>query len=110
MPTIRIPDEHWGKVWRALVAAGPISCVGKDPIYFISESHLRMLRRKKLPFQLISPPNGRSHSTNHAWSGPPLRRVFDVKGQRPAALWRRSIQGRPYAPAGPVRWTNRPAA
>ena len=23
MQAIRIPDEHWGKVWRALVASGP---------------------------------------------------------------------------------------
>jgi hypothetical protein len=57
MPAIRIPQEHWGKVWRALVAAGPISRVGPDPVYLVSEEQLRLLRRKKLPFEVVPPPD-----------------------------------------------------
>jgi hypothetical protein len=65
MPTIRIPESHWGKVWRALVASGPISRISQEPVYVISDRQLHLLRRKKLPFELISSPNGQSPSTNH---------------------------------------------
>ena len=53
MPMIRIPVKHWGKVWRALIATGPISRFTEEPIYLVSERHVRMLRRKKLPFKLV---------------------------------------------------------
>jgi hypothetical protein len=62
---IRIPDEHWGKVWRALIASGPISRVSQEPIYIISERQLRMLRRKKLPFELVDLPDGRQAGPKH---------------------------------------------
>ena len=45
--TIRIPEEHWGKVWRALVATGPAFRETVDPIYVIDDKQLRMLRRRK---------------------------------------------------------------
>jgi hypothetical protein len=61
MPRIRIPKEHWGKVWRALVATGPISRDTPEPEYIVSEEQVRMLRRKKLPFELLKAPNG--HAT-----------------------------------------------
>lgn len=54
MPTIRIPQEHWGKVWRTLIVSGPISRISQEPIYLVSEKQLRLLRRKKLPFELCS--------------------------------------------------------
>lgn len=60
VPAIRIPEEHWGKVWRALIAVGPIGRCSQEPIYLVSDRHLKMLRRKKLPFELVSPPNGRA--------------------------------------------------
>ena len=66
MPAIRIPDAHWGEIWRALVASGPIACVGQEPIYLVSERQVRLLRRKKLPFDIVPPPNGRKAGTNHA--------------------------------------------
>ena len=66
MAAIRIPDAHWGKVWRALVASGPISCIGPERIYLISDRQLRMLRRNKLPFEVVPPPDGRNRSRNHA--------------------------------------------
>jgi hypothetical protein len=59
MPQIRIPQEHWGKVWRALVASGPIARVSQEPVYVVSERQLRLLRRKKLPFELVPLPDGR---------------------------------------------------
>jgi hypothetical protein len=62
---IRIPDEHWGKVWRALIASGPISRVSQEPIYIISERQLRMLRRKKLPFEQVDLPDGRQAGPKH---------------------------------------------
>lgn len=60
MQAIRIPDEQWGKVWRELIAAGPISCVGPPPVYLVSERQVRLLRRKKLPFEIVALPNGRA--------------------------------------------------
>jgi hypothetical protein len=59
MQAIRIPDEHWGKVWRTLVAAGPLTCVGPPPIYVMSDRQIRLLRRKKLPFEIVPLPDGR---------------------------------------------------
>jgi hypothetical protein len=58
MPAIRIPQAHWGKVWRALVASGPISRISQDPIYQVSDRQVRLLRRKKLPFEIIPTSNG----------------------------------------------------
>jgi hypothetical protein len=37
MPTIRIPQEQWGKVWRALVAAGPVARMTQEPVYQVRE-------------------------------------------------------------------------
>jgi hypothetical protein len=58
MPIIRIPPEHWGKVWRTLVASGPISRLSQEPVYLVSERQVRLLRRKRLPFESASPPSG----------------------------------------------------
>ena len=65
MQAIRIPDEYWGKVWRALVAAGPLTCIGPPPVYVVSDSQLRLLRRKKLPFEIVPPSNGTPVNTAH---------------------------------------------
>jgi hypothetical protein len=65
MATIRIPPEHWGKVWRTLVASGPVSRVSQEPVYLVSDRQLRLLRRKKLPFELVSPPDGRTAAKRH---------------------------------------------
>jgi hypothetical protein len=58
MPRIRIPQEHWDEVWFALVSSGPISRVSEEPIYFVSDRQIRMLRKKKLPFQVIADSKG----------------------------------------------------
>jgi hypothetical protein len=58
MTKIKIPAEHWGRVWRTLVASGPVSRVSDEPIYVVSDEQLQLLRRKKLPFELIAPSNG----------------------------------------------------
>jgi hypothetical protein len=62
---IRIPDEHWGKVWRALVASGPISRISQEHVYIVSDRQIRMLRRKKLPFESVSLADGRRAGPNH---------------------------------------------
>ena len=56
MKVIRIPEEEeaWGRVWHALIASGPISRISHEPIYAVSDKQVRMLRRKKLPFKLLS--------------------------------------------------------
>ena len=65
MPVIRIPREHWGKVWRALVASGPIGRISSELIYVVGAEQLRMLRRKKLPFELLTEYNGRPQNDRH---------------------------------------------
>jgi hypothetical protein len=65
MPTIRIPADAWGKVWRALIASGPISRISQEPVYIVSDQQVRLLRRKKLPFELLEPANGQSPKPNH---------------------------------------------
>lgn len=65
MPAIRIPREHWGKVWRALVASGPISRVSRELVYLVSDEQLRLLRRKKLPFEVVPAPDGNGTGKTH---------------------------------------------
>jgi hypothetical protein len=65
MQAIRIPEEHWGKVWRELVASGPISRVSQEPVYIVSDQQVRMLRRKKLPFELLPLPDGNRAGRKH---------------------------------------------
>jgi hypothetical protein len=64
---IRIPETKWGEVWRTLVASGPISCIGPEPpIYLVSDGQIRLLRQKKLPFEIVATPDGRQPGRNHA--------------------------------------------
>jgi hypothetical protein len=65
MPAIRIPEAHWGQVWRALVASGPISRLSQEPIYLVSDRQLRLLRRKKLPFELVLAADGHRTGRKH---------------------------------------------
>jgi hypothetical protein len=66
MQAIRIPEERWGEVWRALVASGPVSRFTQEPIYLVSDRQVRLLRRKKLPFEIVPFPDGREAGPNHA--------------------------------------------
>ena len=52
MPTIRIPKEHWEKVWETLGQVGPIHRISKDYLYVVSEKHLEVLKEKNLPYNL----------------------------------------------------------
>jgi hypothetical protein len=65
MHRIRIPKKHWGQVWRTLVAEGPISRIGQDYVYLVSDAQLQLLRRKKLPFELLPLQNGRAPREKH---------------------------------------------
>ncbi len=65
MHSIRIPEKHWGKVWRTLVASGPISRISQEPIYLIDDQQLRLLKKKKLPFELVPDPDDRTADKKH---------------------------------------------
>jgi hypothetical protein len=58
MPIIRIPKEHWETVWYYLTGTGPISRVSKEPEYFVSKRQVALLKRKKMPFEVIEQVNG----------------------------------------------------
>ena len=53
MPRIRIPEEHWGKVWTTLVEVGAISRVSVEPVYLVSKRHIDVLQEKNLPFEFV---------------------------------------------------------
>ena len=56
MPTIRIPQQHWGKVWRALVASGPISRIGEEPVYQVSNEQLFRMVVEEIDFRWMPRP------------------------------------------------------
>jgi hypothetical protein len=66
MPMIRIPRDQWEKTWFALVSSGPISRVSEEPTYFVSDRQVQILRRKKLPFQLIDDSKDQATGNKHA--------------------------------------------
>jgi hypothetical protein len=72
MPFIRIPEAQWEKVWRALVASGPISRISQELIYSVSDQQIRLLRRKKLPFDLVAAANGNKAGHKYGSNSPTL--------------------------------------
>jgi hypothetical protein len=64
MQAIRIPADQWGKVWRTLIASGPISRVSREHVYLVSDQQIQLLRQKKLPFEIVPPSNGRRARAN----------------------------------------------
>jgi hypothetical protein len=60
MPVIRIPEADRGKVWRALVASGPISRLSTDPVYAVTDQQIQLLQRENLPFEIIDSLNGQN--------------------------------------------------
>jgi hypothetical protein len=64
MPVIRIPQADWERVWDFLVKTGPISRVSQEPVYHVSEEQVRLLRKRKLPFAIISA-NGPAEKRHH---------------------------------------------
>lgn len=65
MPFIRISEAHWNKVWWTLVKSGPISRVSSELVYSVSDDQVRLLRRKKLPFELVTEGNGLPTKNRH---------------------------------------------
>jgi hypothetical protein len=65
MQAIRIEKESWGKVWRTLVASGPISRLGQEPVYLVSDQQVRLLEKKKLPFKIVPLANGQLSEDGH---------------------------------------------
>ena len=65
MQAIRISPELWGRVWRVLVASGPISRLAEEPVYLVSDRQVRLLREKKLPFETVPLPNGNPPHASH---------------------------------------------
>jgi hypothetical protein len=70
MQAIRIPADQWGTIWRALVASGPISRLGEEPVYLVSDEQVRLLQKKKLPFEVVPLPNGRARGADHGLNRP----------------------------------------
>lgn len=56
MPTIRVPKEQWGIVWRALIEIGEVHRVlpVNEKVYIVSEKHLEHLKKLSLPYEEIS--------------------------------------------------------
>jgi hypothetical protein len=65
MQAIRIPPQQWGRVWRELVASGPISRIGQEPLYLVSDRQILLLKRKNLPFELVPKYDRNRADENH---------------------------------------------
>jgi hypothetical protein len=65
MQAIRISSDSWGKVWRVLVASGPISRLGPEPVYLVSDQQVRLLKKRKLPFEVVPISNGKPADNRH---------------------------------------------
>ena len=72
MPVIRIPEKDWGKVWHSLLDVGPISRLSQDLVYLISDRQLKMLKKRKMPFELVPDFNGISEAPRNAKKSPPI--------------------------------------
>jgi len=57
MPTIRIPKEQWGNVWRALIEIGEVHRVlpVNEKVYIVSEKHIEHLKKLSLPYEEMTP-------------------------------------------------------
>jgi hypothetical protein len=55
MPRIRIPEEHWGEVWTALVeeAAGQFLASLWSLFILSQKKHIDALQEKNLPFEFV---------------------------------------------------------
>lgn len=55
MITIRIPRQHWGKAWRAMIEVAPIRLVADDPMYEVLPVHLEILEARGFPYEVVLP-------------------------------------------------------
>jgi hypothetical protein len=53
MIAIRIPKEHWGDAWSALIEVAPIRLIAKDPICEVIPAHLELLQSRRIPFEIV---------------------------------------------------------
>jgi hypothetical protein len=53
MPTIKIPKEEWGTIWKFLTAIGPVTRISTDYIYEISPQQLEALCNAGFPFESV---------------------------------------------------------
>jgi len=56
MPTIRLRDDQWGRIWRILIKIGPIHRLPeKGKVYSVSDEHIEALRKRNMPFEQLHP-------------------------------------------------------
>jgi hypothetical protein len=56
MPTIRLRDDQWAKVWRMLTKVGPIHRLPESgKVYSVSDAHIAALRKHNMPFEQLYP-------------------------------------------------------
>jgi hypothetical protein len=62
--TIRLPKQHWGKAWKAMVEIAPVRLVADDPIYEVLPIHLEVLSTRGFSYEVVRPAAGdkRSHA------------------------------------------------
>ncbi len=53
MIAIRIPKEHWGDAWGALIEIAPIRLIAKDPICEVMPAHLELLQSRRIPIEIV---------------------------------------------------------
>ena len=65
MIAIRIPKQHWGKAWRAMIEIAPVRLVADDPIYEVSPAHLELLNTRGLAYEVVQPRPTRKEERRH---------------------------------------------
>jgi hypothetical protein len=58
MPVIRLLNDQDGQAWFTLIGVGPIHRIPPvdEERYVVSERHLEVLRRKRIPYEEVAPP------------------------------------------------------
>ncbi len=55
MITIRIPKRQWATAWRAMIDVAPVRLVAPDPIYEVLPTHLDLLDKRGVPYEVLRP-------------------------------------------------------
>jgi hypothetical protein len=58
MPVIKVPQKHWGKVWRLLIQEGGTTRISKEHVYLVSDRQIQLLQEKHLPFEVLRDKDG----------------------------------------------------
>jgi hypothetical protein len=66
MIPIRLKERDEAKAWRAMIDIGPVTIIGRDPVYVVQAVQLELLVAKGFWFEVIPPRLRKTPRTKHA--------------------------------------------